>query len=198
MYQSNAVLIYLYRRQVDFAIMGYLLPGGIPGAIIGALWLEKLHLNRWNGIEVTIIGVVTLVCAAFTALRPGTGLPKRRWVVLLPLFAFVIGIVVGFSSMGAGVLGVFLLIGLSELTPAAVVGTDLAFGLIIAIIGAAVHVSAGTCDWSIMLKMLAGGLLGAWAGSFLAGKVPARFLRATVLVWITMLGFWMVYTGVRS
>jgi hypothetical protein len=46
-----------------------------------------------------------------------------------------IGAEVGFSSAGAGALGPLVLLEITSLTPAQVVGTDLSFGLCLSLVG---------------------------------------------------------------
>ena len=88
----------------------------------------------------------------------------------------------GFSSAGAGALGSLVLMNLTSLTPAQVVGTDLCFGLVVSSIGGAWHLSAGDYN-SILLRGLAlGGLAGVLLGAWLSSVLPARPLRAALSV----------------
>ena len=55
-----------------------------------------------------------------------------------------VGLEMGFSSAGAGAIGALALMGLTTLTPAAVVGTDLAFGLGLSLVGGGIHAALGS------------------------------------------------------
>ena len=52
---------------------------------------------------------------------------------------FPVGAEVGFSSAGAGALGSAALLSLTPLAPAQIVGTDIAFGFLVSLIGSGAH-----------------------------------------------------------
>jgi uncharacterized protein len=86
----------------------------------------------------------------------------------------------------------------SEMTPAQVVGTDLVFGLVLALIGSAVHWSFGSISTAILFQFLAGGIPGVLLGCVLAKRVPAHKLKAVVAVIAICAGLQLVWSGVRS
>ena len=92
----------------------------------------------------------------------------RKNSAWLPWLALPIGIESGFSSAGAGALGTVLLLNYSEMTPAQVVGTDLLFGLVLAVIGSAFHWSFGSISIVVLKQLLTGGIPGVLVG------MPAR------------------------
>jgi len=120
---------------------------------------------------------------------------NARW---LPWLAFPIGIESGFSSAGAGALGTVLLLNYSEMAPAQVIGTDLVFGLVLAIIGSAVHWSLGTISTPVLLQLLAGGVPGVILGCLLARRVPAQKLKAVVAAVAIFAGLQLVWSGARN
>ena len=91
------------------------------------------------------------------------------------------------------VLGSILLFGFTKLAPAEVVGTDLCFGLIVASIGSAIHLSAGNYDGALLLKLVVGGVLGAITRSLLAGRIAPKLMRVTVLVMLVVLGVQLAF-----
>src|SRR4029077_9345391 len=116
----------------------------------------------------------------------------------LPWLSSPIGVESGFSSAGAGALGTVLLFNYSEMTPAQVVGTDLVFGLVLALIGSAVHWSFGSISTAILFQFLTGGIPGVLLGCVLAKRVPAHKLKAVVAVIAICAGLQLVWSGVRS
>jgi uncharacterized membrane protein YfcA len=84
------------------------------------------------------------------------------------------------------------------MTPAQVVGTDLVFGLVLALIGSAVHWSFGSISTGILFQFLAGGIPGVLLGCMLAKRVPAQKLKAVVAVIAICAGLQLVWSGVRS
>ena len=77
-----------------------------------------------------VIGATIVVVALFNLFRPTTENrhDRTKWLALI---ALPIGTEVGFSSAGAGALGALSLLSMTKLSAAAVVGTDLVFGLVV-------------------------------------------------------------------
>jgi hypothetical protein len=84
------------------------------------------------------------------------------------------------------------------MAPAQVVGTDIVFGLVLAIIGSAVHWTFGTISLPILLQLLAGGIPGVVLGCLLARKVPAHKLKAVVATVAILAGLQLVWSGART
>jgi uncharacterized membrane protein YfcA len=120
---------------------------------------------------------------------------NSRW---LPLLALPIGVEAGFSSAGAGALGTVLLLNYSELTPPEVVGTDILFGLVLAVIGSAIQWKFGSIDGHVLTQLLAGGVPGVLIGCIFAKRVPARRLKLVIATIAIFAGLQLVWTGTRS
>ena len=190
----NASLIYLYRRQVNYRVLGWLLLGGVPGAAMGAIMLHRLPVAGFGAVILAIVGTTVVVSAGFNLLRQRLQpLPRTHRPGLLSFLSLPIGAQVGFSSVGAGALGTVVLFGLTELPPATVVGTDVAFGTVVALVGGGLHVAANNWNGLVLMKMLAGGLFGVVAGSSLNGVLPARIVRNAVLSWAALTGLVLIY-----
>ena len=182
---------YLWRKQVNFRILAKLLVGGIPGVVAGTFLLERLSNSKHHGLMYGILGATIAIMSAIHLYRLTRGLSvhserdRSRW---LPLMALPIGMEVGFSSAGAGALGTLALMGTTTLTTAQVVATDVFFGLGLSLIGGGLHWTAGHGASALLLKLLAGGVVGAFAGVYVASSVPARPLRAALCVWLILIG----------
>jgi uncharacterized membrane protein YfcA len=190
-----ATLLYVYRRQVDFRVLGYLLIGGIPGALGGAL-LERWWGDKQNGSVLSLVGATIVVSAGFSLFRSlGGTLHQQSRLKLLPYLSLLIGLEVGFSSAGAGALGTVMLFNFTKLAPVVIVSTDLVFGMLVSAVGGGIHAMAGSWNSPVLLKLLQGGLAGVPAGSWLAGILPQRMLRIVVLLWAVLFGVLLVYKG---
>jgi hypothetical protein len=99
-----------------------------------------------------------------------------------------VGAEVGFSSAGAGALGSAALLSLTPLAPAEVVGTDIAFGFIVSLIGSGAHWFSHASNTELLLQLIAGGVLGAVAGTLLSTHIPRRPLRFALWLWLLLLG----------
>lgn len=193
-----SVPVYAMRRQVNFRILRLLLAGGIPGVLAGSLLLAFLKRGSYNGILYAVLGALIVSTALFRLYRifrpkSGTGIrerPRLLWTLAVP-----IGAEVGFSSAGAGALGSLLLLSFTKLTAAEVVGTDLCFGLGLSAIGSFIQVGAGNYDAALLLKLVVGGLAGAFTGSLLAGRISQRPLRVALLLMLVVLGCQLAFHG---
>jgi uncharacterized membrane protein YfcA len=183
---------YLWRRLVDFRILGKLLMGGLPGVIVGTWVLQKLNASNRHGLMYGILGGTVAVMSCIHLYRLTRGLEgfrgSRDGSKWLPLIALPIGMEVGFSSAGAGALGTLALMSLTSLTTAQVVATDVFFGLGLSFVGGGLHLTAGQGIPPVLWKLLAGGVVGGWAGTYVASSVPTRPLRAALCVWLIVIG----------
>jgi uncharacterized membrane protein YfcA len=91
-----------------------------------------------------------------------------------------------------------LLLNYSEMAPAQVVGTDILFGLVLAVIGSLAHWTFGSISTATLLHLLAGGLPGVVIGCLLARKVPAQKLKTVVAAVGLLAGLQLVWSGVHS
>jgi uncharacterized membrane protein YfcA len=186
-----SVPVYAMRRQVNVRVLGLLLAGGIPGVLGGSLALDRLkhgpHQNLLYGLLGTLIAATALF-RLYRVFRPSQQRSEKDRSRLLPWFALPIGAEVGFSSAGAGALGSLLLLSMTPLGAAEVIGTDLCFGLGLAATGSVIQLGAGNYDGALLLKLVVGGLCGALTGSALAGRIAQRPLRVALLLVLIVLG----------
>jgi uncharacterized membrane protein YfcA len=153
-------------------------------------------------LVLTVIGSVIVALALLSIVkvfRKANPLePQQERPGALPWLALPIGLEVGFSSAGAGALTSLSLMQCTRLDARRVVGTDLAFGLSIAAIGGSVHLAAGTLNVPLLVSLSAGGVFGALTGAWLANRVPARVLRATLSVVMLILGQQLLSKGLAA
>jgi hypothetical protein len=110
---------------------------------------------------------------------------------------FPVGAEVGFSSAGAGALGSAALLSLTPLLPAQVVGTDIAFGFIVSLIGSGAHWFSTTTNLALLLQLTAGGVAGAVSGALISNSIPRRTLRFALWLWLLVLGGQFLFTSYR-
>src|SRR5882724_11499882 len=190
---------YLMRRHVHSRYFRLMLTGAVPGLVLGIVVLRVVARAGNSPVVVMVLGLLLALTSSVSFIprvqNPAFAVNNTRW---LPWLAFPIGIESGFSSAGAGALGTVLLLNYSEMAPAQVVGTDIAFGLVLAIIGSAVHWTFGSISTPILLELLAGGVPGVVLGCLLARKVSARKLRAVVAAVAICAGLQLVWSGART
>jgi uncharacterized protein len=194
-----AAPFYVLGRQVHSRYFRLLLVGAVPGLVIGMLALRSVARSENSGVVTILLGVLLAVSSSVSFFprvqNPRFALKNSRW---LPWLAFPIGVESGFSSAGAGALGTVLLLNYSEMAPAQVVGTDILFGLVLAIIGSAVHWTLGSISTPVLLQLLLGGVPGVFLGCLLARKVPAQKLKTVVAAIAILAGLQLVWSGSKS
>lgn len=187
------VPVQIWRRQVVWRTLGVMLLAGVPGVVLGAVFFERLVRIQGQTLWLYLaLGAMIVVSSAWhiyrhfrPALARGNG-ADHPW--LLAASMFPVGAEVGFSSSGAGALGTLALLGLTSLDVPHIVGTDLSFGLCLSLIGGGMHLSQGGVDPALLTNLIAGGVVGALAGTGLAPRIPARAMRLALSLWLFGMG----------
>jgi uncharacterized protein len=194
-------------RLVDWRMVAHLSAGSIPAA------LATLLVLRHNGpasattqhFMTSALGLALLLTAAATlykAIRgssarhraPGVSDAQiarpRHWSLPL-VFGAVIGALVTLTSVGAGAIGVTVLMLLYPLLPLPrIVAADIAYAVPLTLVAGLGHASLGSVDWSLLAKLLAGSLPGIWIGSRLMQRTPERVVRS-------LLSMLLAYAGLK-
>ena len=188
-----AVPAQIWRRQVAWRILAIILATGIPGVAIGSFIFQRVAHNQANSFWLYLaLGIMIAVSSAwhiYRHFRPPSALAQRSnspgWlaVVMLP-----IGAEVGFSSSGAGALGTLALLGLTPLDARRIVGTDLAFGLCLALVGGTLHLQSAGLNSVLLGNLIVGGVFGALVGTGLASRIPVRSMRLALSLWLFIMG----------
>lgn len=190
------------RRNVAWRTLGYMLLGGTPGVLVGSLFLKHLMTAGSENLLNAILGVILVSTASwqlFYSFRTMQQRPVARdRSRLLSWLMFPVGAEVGFSSAGAGALGSTALLSLTSLEPAQVVGTDIAFGFFISLIGSGAHLMTHATNSALLLQLVAGGAVGAVTGTLLSSHVPRRPLRFALWVWLLILGGQFLFNSYTS
>ncbi len=194
-----AAPFYLVKKQIHSRYLWLLLQGAIPGLLVGTWALRLLNRDAGNPVVILLLGILLAASSSVTFIRRvqnhAFAGKNHRW---LPWLALPIGMESGFSSAGAGALGTVLLLNYSEMTPAQVVGTDLLFGLVLAVIGSAFHWTFGSISMPILFQLLFGGIPGVVLGCLLARRVPANKLKTAVALVAIFAGLQLVWSGSRT
>lgn len=178
----------------------YLAGGSLPAALAGVALLELVRRLGWADADDVVEHVLgyTLVIVGFTILLLAFGRRGRAsplWQVdagmrgvLTVLVGAVVGLLVGFTSVGSGSLVVPFLIAFWPLGAATVVGTDVLHGALLTGIAGAAHLGAGNVDLVLAPQLLLGSVPGIIIGSRLALWVPQRVLRSILSVVLIAVG----------
>ena len=193
------------QRLVPWRVVGQLCAGSIPASLITLAVLHRLGpaSPEVQKLMTTTLGMALLLTAAamlYKAVR-GKQLPRslahgeelaamqaRHWSLPL-LFGAVIGTLVTLTSVGAGVIGVTVLLVLFPLLPLhRIVAADIAYAVPLTLVAGMGHASLGSVDWPLLAKLLAGSLPGIWLGSRLMRHTPDRVIRSILSVLLAWAG----------
>jgi len=187
------VPVQIWKRRIDWKTLGLILATGLPGVAIGSFIFQRMAHNEANNFWLYMaLGLMIVVSSGwhvYRHFRPAGDMARRSnspgWLaaVMLP-----IGAEVGFSSSGAGALGTLALLGLTPLDARRVVGTDLAFGLCLSIVGGTLHLHSAGLNSSLVINLIVGGVLGGIVGTGLASKIPVRAMRLALSLWLLAMG----------
>ncbi len=172
---------------INWALAKRLWLGSIPGTFLGVAMVvfvvtkEQTSWLLWPLVAIVLVTAITLGRRALTASGDrvtGSG-PKSLPNWTAPAGGFGIGSAVALTSVGAGALGMALLVRLSprDVNARELVGTDLVHAIPIALIAGGAYGFAGFVSWPLLIAMLMGSLPGVILGSLIAGKLSARILN---------------------
>ena len=101
----------------------------------------------------------------------------------------VLGVAVSISSVGAGAIGVTVLLMLYRRLPIAkIVGTDIAHAVPLALVAGVGHWLLGSVDFYLLGNLLIGSIPGVIVGSMLSSRAPDRVLRPALALVLTISG----------
>ena len=188
------------RKQLAWRVLGLMLLGELPGVLVGSLVLKHLDLHGpqyvLNGLLGGVLVLTALWQIAFSFRSTRTEASTRDRSRLLPLLMIPVGAEVGFFSAGAGALGTAALLGVTSLTSAQVVGTDILFGFLLLLIGSGAHGFFYGTSTALLQHLVLGGLAGVALGTVASRWVPKRPLRFALWIWLLIIGSQFIYTDV--
>lgn len=176
---------------VDLGVSKWLAVGSIPGSLLGVLAVNYLHDRHGEGFDATLLLIVAaaLFVVALSVLARALFMPKlvareRHSVDMAggvragaAGIGFVLGLILGMTSVGSGALIGLALILVFRLTPHRVVGTDVFHAAILLWVAGVAHWFSGNVDLALMGNILLGSLPGVLIGTALIARVPAHALR---------------------
>lgn len=191
-----AASLYLARGRLRWGTLRALLTGGIAGLFFGLVLLQGLRNNK--PLLLAVIGVVVLLSFPLgrwlrgrgASAADGEGVERRLALIGVP-----IGLTVGFSSSGAGTLGMAALLALTALPIDEAVGTDLWLGLVLSLLAGGINLASGLGEPALLLRLVAGGVPGALLGGWLATRLPAARLRPGVQLILAVNGAQLLWQG---
>ncbi|MBX3652738.1 MAG: sulfite exporter TauE/SafE family protein [Ramlibacter sp.] len=195
------------RKIIDWPVVGLLSLGSIPAALATIYVLHRVGPAdpAVQRLMTTTLGVALLLTAAATLYKAikGKSTPRNidpaqlalatrpRHPALPVLFGAAIGALVSLTSVGAGAIGVTVLMLLYPLLPLPrIVAADIAYAVPLTLVAGLGHASIGSVDWHLLALLLTGSLPGIWLGSRLMARTPDRVIRS-------LLSLLLAYAGAK-
>jgi hypothetical protein len=109
--------------------------------------------------------------------------------LLTVAFGVLIGGLVTLTSVGAGAIGVTVLMILYPRLPLPrIIAADIAYAVPLTLVAGLGHASIGSVDWPLLGKLTLGSVPGIFLGSHLVTKTPERVIRLLLSVLLTWAG----------
>lgn len=190
---------------IDWRVVRRLASGSAPAAALTLWGLSHFGLDsKGTSTAITttlgfalLLTAVTLVFRKRLLKAAGAFLDRRteREIAgLTVLLGVALGALVSMSSVGAGAIGVTVLLMLYPRMPTVrIVGTDIAHAVPLTLIAGAGHWMIGSIDWVLLISLLTGSLPGIAIGSHFASRVPERVLRPLMAGTLALIGGRLVF-----
>jgi uncharacterized membrane protein YfcA len=192
-------LVHGLNHTVDWRVVRRLATGSVPATVITLLMIRHYDIGGpASGRAISLVlGIMLLLTALSLIFRQrflsmmGPTLDRitpRQAARLTVLAGALLGIAVTVSSVGAGALGVTVLLMLYPRVPMVViVGSDIAHAVPLTLVAGIGHWWLGSVDWPLLTSLLSGSIPGIVLGSYVSAHVPDTVLRpllATVLCFV--------------
>ena len=189
---------------VDYRITGLLLAGSIPATLATVALMHLTGITRgWASTLTFSLGVALLLTAITVAfkhqwhalgLRLERWLPARRQAALTVVAGVVLGVLVSLSSIGAGAVGVTVILLLYPRLPThRLVGTDIAHAVPLTLVAGIGHATLGHVDWTLLSSLLIGSLPGIWLGATLTKALPEALIRTLLCLSLVTAGLKVIH-----
>ena len=198
--KSVGTLVHGLKHTVDWGIVRRLALGSVPATALTLLVLSHIDMTSHAGERViaSVLGVMLLLTALSLLFRRQfatlvgdrlAGLPPRATAGLTVATGVVLGVLVTLSSVGAGAIGVTVLLVLyPRLRMARIVGSDIAHAVPLTLVAGLGHWWLGSVNWGMLAGLLSGSIPGIILGSYLATRMPEVALRTILAVTLLLVG----------
>lgn len=199
--KSAGTVVHGANKTVNWTIVRLMALGSVPSSII--------TLYLMSGIDRKSIGAVSFITYALGWMLLLTAVlllfrnhivakvadwrrhhpPVRESTVrtMTVILGVVLGTLVTLTSVGAGALGVTVLLMLyPRLQIRDVVGSDIVHAVPLTLVGGIGYWMIGEIDWSMLFSLLAGSIPGIMIGSHLAPRMPDKIIRPILAVTLAL------------
>ncbi|MES2488745.1 MAG: sulfite exporter TauE/SafE family protein [Pseudomonadota bacterium] len=211
--KSFGVLLHGRNGSLDWRIVRWMALGSVPATLITLAFLHNFPKGPGlDGLIKLTLAIAIIVTATFALFQDQlmrlikrgnqnvvVDISERKQFQLTILSGVLIGTLVTISSVGAGVIGMMLLLLIyPKHAPIRLVGSDLAHAVIITAIAGAGHASLGTVNYSLLGYLLLGALPGIWIGSKIGFNLPEKLLKRVIAGFLIFIGGTMLLKAMTT
>lgn len=205
--KTAGTIVHGTNRTVNWTIVRLMAMGSVPASIITLYLMSGVDRKSIAAVSFLTyaLGWMLFLTAVLLLFRNQIVAQVIRWRRDSPpvkdgtvkLLTFILGIVLGtlvtLTSVGAGALGVTVLLMLfPRLQIRDVVGSDIVHAVPLTLVGGIGYWFIGEINWSMLLSLLVGSIPGIVIGSHLAPRMPDRVIRPILAVTLALVAFKLV------
>lgn len=195
-------------KTVNWMIVRLLALGSVPAALITLYLMSGVDRKSMAAVSFITyaLGWMLLLTAVLLVFRNVIVAQVGKWrqgrpplsertvKVLTFLLGVSLGTLVTLTSVGAGALGVtVLLILFPKLQIRDVVGSDIVHAVPLTLVGGLGYWYIGEIDWMLLISLLIGSIPGIIVGSYLAPRMPDRVIRPILAVTLALVAWKLVF-----
>jgi len=198
--KSVGTVVHGSNKTIDWRIVGWMALGSIPATLATVVLLYAMHAHGDSTAKLisTVLGFALLVTAVTLLFRQklfklaqsrNLELSARTKTVLTVALGAILGCLITLSSVGAGAIGVTVLIFLYPKMPVSrIVGSDIAHAVPLTLIAGFGHWMLGSVNFPLLGSLLVGSIPGIIIGSQLTARIPEAALRPILAITLILVG----------
>ena len=201
--KTVGTFVHGFRGSIDWIVLRRLSLGSLPAAAITVALLHYFPDKELvRALLLPALGAALIVTSVAMIFQPTLARLGRKlrtssptdFKAAQPALTVVSGAFLGFlvtlTSVGAGALGVVMLVYLYpfRLTPQKLVGTDIAHAVPLTLVAGLGHMSLGNVNLGLLASLLVGSIPGIIIGSRLSLRVSGVYVRNAIAVMLAVVG----------
>jgi uncharacterized membrane protein YfcA len=201
--KSAGTAVHGFNRTIDWRIVLRLACGSVPAAALTLWYLsvagsQSPQTAHLLGVVLGAMLVLTAISLVFRGfIRRFAG--AHRELALLPqailtvVTGAILGVLVSISSVGAGAIGVTVLLLLYPKLPVLrIIGSDIAHAVPLTLVAGLGHWAIGDVDWHMLIALLCGSIPGILITSRFAPAIDERIVRWLLAIILAIVGLRLI------